>query len=89
MLALLRRTAAHRATLGGGAHAAPRRLPASSLLGPGQVLCHEGEEGHAMFVVLSGHLVVSKAGKQVAVGQARGLLRRDGAHRVAASARPR
>jgi diguanylate cyclase (GGDEF)-like protein len=37
-------------------------------LGPGQVLCREGEEGHAMYVVLSGHLVVSKGGKQVAVG---------------------
>jgi diguanylate cyclase (GGDEF)-like protein len=35
---------------------------------PGEVLCHEGEEGHAMFVVLSGHLVVSKSGKQIAVG---------------------
>jgi len=39
-----------------------RALPA------GQALCHEGEEGHAMYVVLSGHLVVSKGGKQVAVG---------------------
>jgi diguanylate cyclase (GGDEF)-like protein len=38
------------------------------VLAPGQVLCREGEEGHAMFVVLSGHLVVSKSGKQVAVG---------------------
>ena len=35
---------------------------------PGEVLCHEGEEGHAMFVVLSGHLVVSKSGKQIAIG---------------------
>jgi len=39
------------------------------LLGPGQVLCREGDEGHAMFVVLSGHLVVSRSGKQVAVGK--------------------
>lgn len=38
-------------------------------LAPGQALCHEGEEGHAMYVVLSGNLVVSKAGKQVAVGR--------------------
>ena len=38
-------------------------------LAPGQALCHEGEEGHAMFVVLSGNLVVAKAGKQVAVGR--------------------
>jgi diguanylate cyclase (GGDEF)-like protein len=38
-------------------------------LAPGQALCHEGEEGHAMFVVLSGNVVVSKAGKQVAVGR--------------------
>ena len=37
-------------------------------LRPGETLCHEGEEGHAMFVVLAGHLVVSKSGKQVAVG---------------------
>ena len=37
-------------------------------LGPGEVLCHEGEEGHAMFVVLSGHLVISRSGKQIAVG---------------------
>ncbi len=42
-----------------------RELP----LGPGQALCHEGEEGRAMYVVLSGNLVVSKAGKQVAVGR--------------------
>jgi diguanylate cyclase (GGDEF)-like protein len=40
-----------------------------SALAPGQALCHEGEEGHAMYVVLSGNLVVSKAGKQVAVGR--------------------
>jgi diguanylate cyclase (GGDEF)-like protein len=38
------------------------------LLAPGEALCHEGEQGHAMYVVLSGHLVVSKGGKQVAVG---------------------
>ncbi|HXK11359.1 MAG TPA: diguanylate cyclase [Vicinamibacteria bacterium] len=38
-------------------------------LRPGQALCHEGDEGHAMYVVLSGNLVVSKAGKQVAVGR--------------------
>ena len=38
-------------------------------LRPGQALCHEGEDGHAMFVVLAGNLVVSKAGKQVAVGR--------------------
>jgi diguanylate cyclase (GGDEF)-like protein len=37
-------------------------------LQPGEVLCHEGEEGHAMFVVLAGHIVVSKSGKQIAVG---------------------
>jgi diguanylate cyclase (GGDEF)-like protein len=37
-------------------------------LAAGEALCHEGEEGHAMYVVLSGHLVVSKGGKQVAVG---------------------
>jgi diguanylate cyclase (GGDEF)-like protein len=37
-------------------------------LRPGQVLCHEGEEGHAMFVLLAGHLVVSKSGKQIAIG---------------------
>ena len=36
-------------------------------LRPGQTLCHEGEEGHAMYVVLAGNIVVSKAGKQVAV----------------------
>ena len=39
------------------------------VLAPGQALCHEGEEGHAMYVVLAGNLVVSKAGKQVAVGR--------------------
>jgi diguanylate cyclase (GGDEF)-like protein len=38
-------------------------------LGPGEVLCHEGVEGHVMYVVLGGNLVVSKAGKQVAVGR--------------------
>jgi diguanylate cyclase (GGDEF)-like protein len=38
-------------------------------LAPGQALCHEGEEGHSMFVVLAGNVVVSKAGKQVAVGR--------------------
>jgi diguanylate cyclase (GGDEF)-like protein len=38
-------------------------------LAPGQALCHEGEDGNAMFVVLAGNLVVSKAGKQVAVGR--------------------
>jgi diguanylate cyclase (GGDEF)-like protein len=38
-------------------------------LRPGQALCHEGEEGHAMYVVLAGNIVVSKAGKQVAVGR--------------------
>jgi len=37
-------------------------------LRPGEALCREGEEGHAMFVVLSGHLVISRSGKQVAVG---------------------
>jgi diguanylate cyclase (GGDEF)-like protein len=37
-------------------------------LRPGEALCHEGEEGHAMYVVLAGHLVVSKSGKQIAVG---------------------
>lgn len=34
----------------------------------GEALCREGEEGHVMFVVLSGHLVVSRSGKQIAVG---------------------
>jgi diguanylate cyclase (GGDEF)-like protein len=38
-------------------------------LAPGQALCHEGEEGHTMYVVLAGNVVVSKAGKQVAVGR--------------------
>jgi hypothetical protein len=38
------------------------------VLPSGEALCREGEEGHAMFVVLSGHLVVSRSGKQVAVG---------------------
>ncbi len=38
-------------------------------LAPGEALCNEGDEGNAMFVVLSGNLVVSKAGKQVAVGR--------------------
>jgi diguanylate cyclase (GGDEF)-like protein len=38
-------------------------------LATGQALCHEAEEGHAMYVVLSGNLVVAKAGKQVAVGR--------------------
>ncbi len=38
-------------------------------LAPGEALCREGEDGNAMFVVLSGNLVVSKAGKQVAVGR--------------------
>ena len=37
-------------------------------LAPGETLCHEGELGRAMFVVLAGNVVVSKAGKQVAVG---------------------
>jgi len=36
---------------------------------PGEALCHEGELGRAMYVVLSGNLVVSKGGKQVAVGR--------------------
>jgi len=38
-------------------------------LAPGEALCHEGEDGRAMYVVLAGNLVVSKAGKQVAVGR--------------------
>ncbi len=38
-------------------------------LRPGQVLCQEGGEGHTMYVVLGGNIVVSKAGKQVAVGR--------------------
>ena len=38
---------------------------------PGEALCHEGEVGRAMYVVLSGNLVVSKGGKQVAVGRPR------------------
>ncbi len=38
------------------------------VLPSGEALCREGEEGHAMFVVLSGNLVVSRSGKQVAVG---------------------
>jgi diguanylate cyclase (GGDEF)-like protein len=37
---------------------------------PGEALCHEGEVGRAMYVVLSGNLVVSRGGKQVAVGRA-------------------
>jgi diguanylate cyclase (GGDEF)-like protein len=37
---------------------------------PGEALCHEGEVGQAMYVVLSGNLVVSRGGKQVAVGRA-------------------
>jgi diguanylate cyclase (GGDEF)-like protein len=41
---------------------------AQRVLQPSEALCREGEEGHAMFVVLSGHLVVSRSGKQVAVG---------------------
>jgi diguanylate cyclase (GGDEF)-like protein len=36
---------------------------------PGEALCHEGELGRAMYVVLSGNLVVSKGGKQIAVGR--------------------
>jgi diguanylate cyclase (GGDEF)-like protein len=36
---------------------------------PGEAVCHEGEEGHAMYVVLAGQLVVSKSGKQVAVSK--------------------
>jgi len=36
---------------------------------PGEALCHEGEIGRAMYVVLTGNLVVSKGGKQVAVGR--------------------
>ena len=35
---------------------------------PGEALCHEGEVGHAMYVVLSGNLVVSRSGKQIAIG---------------------
>jgi diguanylate cyclase (GGDEF)-like protein len=38
-------------------------------LAPGQALCQEGEDGSTMYVVLAGNLVVSKAGKQVAVGR--------------------
>ena len=38
------------------------------VLSPGETLCREGDEGHAMFIVLSGHLVVSRNGKQIAVG---------------------
>lgn len=38
------------------------------VLQPGEALCREGEDGHALYVVLSGHLVVSQSGKQVAVG---------------------
>ena len=38
-------------------------------LEPGEVLFHEGDLGRAMFVVLSGNLVVSKGGKQIAVGR--------------------
>jgi diguanylate cyclase (GGDEF)-like protein len=37
---------------------------------PGEALCHEGEVGRAMYVVIAGNLVVSKGGKQVAVGRA-------------------
>jgi diguanylate cyclase (GGDEF)-like protein len=38
-------------------------------LRPGEAVCHEGEEGHAMYVILAGQLVVSKSGKQVAVSK--------------------
>jgi diguanylate cyclase (GGDEF)-like protein len=38
------------------------------LLQTGEALCREGEEGHTMYVVLAGHLVISRSGKQVAVG---------------------
>ena len=67
-LALLRRTgllaSLSEAELEALVGACPERA-----LAPGQALCHEGEEGHAMYVVLAGNLVVSKAGKQVAVGR--------------------
>lgn len=36
---------------------------------PGEALCHEGDIGRAMYVVLNGNLVVSRGGKQVAVGR--------------------
>jgi diguanylate cyclase (GGDEF)-like protein len=67
VLALLRRTGFLRSLPESGLAAlydACRQMP----LRPGEALCHEGEEGHAMFVVLSGHIVVSKSGKQVAIG---------------------
>jgi diguanylate cyclase (GGDEF)-like protein len=68
ILALLRRTGLlaplSQAELEGLVRACPERA-----LPPGQALCHEGEEGHTMYVVLSGNIVVSKAGKQVAVGR--------------------
>lgn len=38
-------------------------------LAPDEALCHEGEPGHVMFVLLAGQLVVSKGGEQVSVGQ--------------------
>jgi len=38
-------------------------------LRPGQVLCHEGEAGHSLYVVLSGRLAVLKSGKTVAIGE--------------------
>jgi diguanylate cyclase (GGDEF)-like protein len=67
ILALLRRTGVLRPLPDRDLAAladACRQLP----LQPGEALCHEGEEGHAMYVVLAGHLVVSKSGKQIAVG---------------------
>jgi diguanylate cyclase (GGDEF)-like protein len=68
ILALLRRTGLLASLsvpeLEGLVAACPERV-----LAPGQALCLEGQEGHAMYVVLAGNIVVSKDGKQVAVGR--------------------
>ena len=67
-LALLRRTGLLAPLSEADLEAIVRACP-ERVLAPGQALCHEGEEGHAMYVVLAGSVVVSKAGKQVAVGR--------------------
>jgi diguanylate cyclase (GGDEF)-like protein len=67
LLPLMRRTP----LLGPLAEEALRRLLRSCglvRLKAGEALCKEGEEGHTMYLVLTGHLVISKGGKQVAVG---------------------
>jgi len=67
-LALLRRTGLLAPLSEADLEAIVRACP-ERVLAPGQALCHEGEEGHAMFVILAGNVVVSKAGKQVAVAR--------------------